>query len=190
MMPPPSAQTPLLPTTTTTTVISRRTTRRPPSLTTTVSNYLRGVNSRGLMRDLPMRVRESATEHVIEQRQTGWDYTASAVIFDLVYNLVFIVASICIMITSVKEAPGVHLRVWIVGYAMQCCVHVGCVSLEYKKKWDLFGISDAESSEAARDENSGSGEDVNAPNRDGEQVVEIGDGEDGEQTDQDEEGPR
>ncbi|KAF1002574.1 hypothetical protein AG4045_023334, partial [Apium graveolens] len=44
--------------------------------------------------------------------------------------MVFIFAMIYVIVTSVNEAPQVLFRVWIVGYAIKCCVHGYCIDGE------------------------------------------------------------
>lgn len=86
-----------------------------------------------MLREPSMRVRESAAEQ-IENRQTDWAYSRPLVILDLIWNLAFIVVSICILIMSRNEDPKRPLRVWIVGYACQCVIHMVCVCVEYKHR--------------------------------------------------------
>lgn len=81
-----------------------------------------------------MRVRESAAEQ-IEERQSDWAYSRPVVILDLIWNLAFIVVSVSVLILSRKESPVMPLRVWIVGYALQCLVHMVCVYVEYKDRY-------------------------------------------------------
>lgn len=81
-----------------------------------------------------MRVRESAAEQ-IEERQSDWAYSRPVVILDLIWNLAFIVVSISVLIMSRKESPVMPLRVWIVGYALQCLLHMVCVYVEYKHRY-------------------------------------------------------
>ncbi|CAL5340110.1 unnamed protein product [Camellia sinensis] len=109
---------------------SRRFVRRAPSLRG-AARFLRRASSRRMMREPSMRVRESAAEQ-IEERQSDWAYSRPIVIFDLVWNLAFVaVAAVVVVVMSRKESPEVPLRVWIVGYALQCVIHMVCVSVEY-----------------------------------------------------------
>ncbi|KAK1376980.1 putative Cleavage and polyadenylation specificity factor [Heracleum sosnowskyi] len=130
-----------------------------PLLTTSITNP--GPLSLATLTHYLLLVRQSATEYVMMRETTWWP----VIILRLIFNLAFIVASMCVMIASLHEAPPVHLRVWIVGYAIKCGVHGVIVGLECKRKWDRVWISGGDQiSEAARDEISGSG-------RDGEEVV-------------------
>ncbi|KAK1420177.1 hypothetical protein QVD17_21562 [Tagetes erecta] len=97
------------------------TTRDRQFITTTPSlrgaaRFLRRASRRRMLREPSMRVRETAAEQ-IENRQTDWAYSRPLVVLDLIWNLAFIVISICILIMSRFEDPKRPLRVWIVGYA-------------------------------------------------------------------------
>ncbi|XP_074330763.1 E3 ubiquitin-protein ligase At1g12760-like isoform X2 [Apium graveolens] len=131
----------------TTMVTSHGSTNRPWNLAT-LTHYLCRSSSR----------QSGAVIENLEQLQTAcWPAT---VMFLLLCKMAFIVASIYVMIAShVNEDPDqVQFRVWVVGYAIKCCVHGVWIGLECKKKWDRLWISDSESSEAAREENLGSDE--------------------------------
>lgn len=103
-----------------------------------------------------MRVRESATEQ-IEERQNDWAYSKPVVILDLIWNLAFVAVSSCVMIMSWNEAPQVPLRLWIVGYAIQCVIHMVCVCLEYKRRYDQVRVSHGESLNSEAVESGGGG---------------------------------
>ncbi|XP_051147387.1 E3 ubiquitin-protein ligase At1g12760-like [Andrographis paniculata] len=108
--------------------------RRPPSLRG-AARFLRRASSRGrAMREPSVRVREAAAEQ-IEERQSDWAYSKPIVILDLVWNLTFVIVSISVLIVSRRETPSVPLRLWIVGYALQCVLHMVCVCFEYKKRY-------------------------------------------------------
>ncbi|KAL8114208.1 E3 ubiquitin-protein ligase At4g11680-like [Apium graveolens] len=140
MMPPAtSTEAPLL----SNAISAHRFTRRAPSLNT-AARFLRRASSRRLMREPSMRVRESATEQ-IEERQNDWAYSKPVVILDLIWNLAFVAVSTCVMIMSWNEAPEVPLRLWIVGYAVQCVIHMVCVCLEYKRRCDHVRVFEGES---------------------------------------------
>jgi len=95
--------------------------------------YLRRAGSRGLNREPSRQVRESAAAH-LEERQNDWAYSRPVVLLDLLWNLAFLLAATAVMILSRDERPEVPLRLWIVGYALQCIVHMLCVSLEYRRR--------------------------------------------------------
>ncbi|CAA0813600.1 RING/U-box superfamily protein [Striga hermonthica] len=107
--------------------------RRPPSLRG-AARFLRRASSRSrAMREPSVRVREAAAEQ-IEERQSDWAYSKPIVLLDLIWNIAFVVVSISVLIMSRNETPPAPLRLWIVGYAVQCVLHVACVCSEYKKR--------------------------------------------------------
>ncbi|KAL3517112.1 hypothetical protein ACH5RR_024014 [Cinchona calisaya] len=106
--------------------------RRPPSLRG-AARFLSRASSRRLMRETSMRVREAAAEQ-IEERQSDWAYSKPIVVLDLLWNFAFVVVSISVLIISRNESPSTPLRLWVVGYALQCLLHMVCVCLEYKKR--------------------------------------------------------
>ncbi|KAJ0590488.1 putative transcription factor C2H2 family [Helianthus annuus] len=97
------------------------------------ARFLRRASSRRMLREPSMRVRESAAEQ-IEERQTDWAYSRPLVILDLIWNLAFIVVSVCVLVMSRNEDPKRPLRLWIGGYACQCLLHMVCVCVEYKHR--------------------------------------------------------
>ncbi|XP_047967434.1 E3 ubiquitin-protein ligase At1g63170-like isoform X2 [Salvia hispanica] len=108
--------------------------RRPPSLRG-AANFLRRASSRSrAMREPSVRVREAAADQ-IEERQSDWAYSKPIVILDLVWNISFVVVSISVLIVSRNETPSMPLRLWTVGYALQCLLHAVCVCWEYKKRY-------------------------------------------------------
>lgn len=111
----------------------RRLVRRTPSLRG-AARFLRRASSRGMMREPSRRVREVAAEQ-IEERQSDWAYSRPIVILDLVWNLAFLVVSAVVLAVSRNESPAMPLRLWIVGYAVQCVLHMVCVSFEYRRRW-------------------------------------------------------
>ncbi|XP_057780644.1 E3 ubiquitin-protein ligase At1g12760-like [Salvia miltiorrhiza] len=112
------------------------------------ARFLRRASSRGRsMREPSVRVREAAAEQ-IEERQSDWAYSKPIVILDLVWNLAFVIVSISVLIMSRGEHPSMPLRLWIVGYALQCALHMVCVSAEYMKR---YSQRNPEGSERGRD---------------------------------------
>ncbi|KAL8541233.1 hypothetical protein ACS0TY_002477 [Phlomoides rotata] len=108
--------------------------RRPPSLRG-AANFLRRASSRSrAMREPSVRVREAAADQ-IEERQSDWAYSKPIVILDLVWNIAFVIVSISVLIMSRNENPSTPLRLWVVGYALQCVLHVVCVCAEYKSRY-------------------------------------------------------
>ncbi|KAG8363342.1 hypothetical protein BUALT_Bualt19G0012500 [Buddleja alternifolia] len=126
--------------------------RRPPSLRG-AAHFLRRASSRSRpMREPSARVREAATEQ-IEERQSDWAYSKPIVILDLIWNIAFIIVSISVLIMSRNEAPSVPLRLWIVGYALQCFLHIACVYVEYSKRYSLRNLEASETSQLSYSRN-------------------------------------
>lgn len=80
-----------------------------------------------------MLVRESAAEQ-LEERQSDWAYSKPVVILDLIWNFAFVAVAVAVLVLSADESPAMSLRLWIVGYGLQCVVHMVCVWSEYKKR--------------------------------------------------------
>ncbi|PIN21997.1 hypothetical protein CDL12_05297 [Handroanthus impetiginosus] len=117
--------------------------RRTPSLRG-AARFLRQASSRGrAMREPSVRVREAAAEQ-IEERQSDWAYSKPIVILDLVWNLAFVIVSISILISSRHERTSMPLRLWIVGYCLQCVLHMVCVCAEYKKRYAQRNLEGSE----------------------------------------------
>ncbi|PIM97058.1 hypothetical protein CDL12_30479 [Handroanthus impetiginosus] len=119
--------------------------RRPPSLRG-AARFLRRASSRTrAMREPSVRVREAAAEQ-IEERQSDWAYSKPIVILDLVWNVAFVIVAISVLIMSQNEKPSMPLRLWIVGYALQCVLHVVCVCMEYGKRFSQQNLERSERS--------------------------------------------
>lgn len=97
------------------------------------ARFLRQASSRRLMREPSMLVREAAAEQ-LEERQGDWAYSKPVVILDVIWNFAFVVAAATVLVLSHRESPEMPLRLWIVGYALQCVVHVVCVCAEYRRR--------------------------------------------------------
>ncbi|KAJ3678643.1 hypothetical protein LUZ60_002446 [Juncus effusus] len=97
------------------------------------ARFLRRAGSRRIMREPSVMVRETAAEH-LESRQSDWAYSKPVVILDLLWNLMFVMVSAVVCVTSRKEEPELPLRVWIGGYVLQCVVHMVCVWFEYRRR--------------------------------------------------------
>ncbi|CAA3021418.1 E3 ubiquitin- ligase At1g63170-like [Olea europaea subsp. europaea] len=108
--------------------------RSPPSLRS-AARFIRRASSRTrTMRETSVRVREAAADQ-LEERQSDWAYSKPIVLLDLIWNLAFVIVSISVLIMSRKESPSMPIRLWIVGYALQCVLHMVCVCVEYKKRY-------------------------------------------------------
>ncbi|XP_059312851.1 E3 ubiquitin-protein ligase At1g63170-like [Lycium ferocissimum] len=112
--------------------MSRRLARRAPSLRG-AARFLRRASSRRMMREPSRRVREAAAEQ-IEEQQSDWAYSKPIVILDLIWNLAFVIVSVSVLILSLDESPNMPLRLWIIGYALQCLLHMVCVCVEYYRR--------------------------------------------------------
>ncbi|KAJ4827393.1 hypothetical protein Tsubulata_038689 [Turnera subulata] len=114
---------------------SRRLLRRPPPpLRGAAARLLRRASSRRLMlREPSVRVRENAAEQ-LEERQSDWAYSKPIIALDVLWNLAFVAIAVAVLAVSAEEKPQAPLRVWVVGYALQCLFHIGCVGFEYKKR--------------------------------------------------------
>ncbi|KAF8380299.1 hypothetical protein HHK36_027781 [Tetracentron sinense] len=110
---------------------SRRFGRR-PSLRG-AAQFLRRASGRRMMREPSLLVRETAAED-LEERQSDWAYSRPVVILDIVWNLAFVIVAITVLVLSRNESPSMPLRLWIIGYAMQCILHMVCACFEYKRR--------------------------------------------------------
>uniref|UniRef100_A9U0A6 RING-type E3 ubiquitin transferase n=1 Tax=Physcomitrium patens TaxID=3218 RepID=A9U0A6_PHYPA len=97
------------------------------------------------MREPSMLVRESAAEQ-LEVRQSDWAYSKPVVVLDLIWNLAFVLLSLAVLVLSRKEKNCTELRIWIVGYALQCVVHMLCVCCEYLRRQQQQQQANANSS--------------------------------------------
>lgn len=136
----------------------RRLLRR-PSLRE-AARFLRQASGRRLMREPSMVVREAAAEQ-LEERQSDWAYSKPVVVLDILWNFAFVAAAATVFILSRNENPNMPLRLWIVGYALQCVLHVACVCVEYQRR-----LRRREQSNAAAIAGGGSG-DLGPPSMDG-----------------------
>lgn len=110
---------------------ARRSSRR-PSLSG-AARFLRRASSRRMMREPSMLVRETAAEQ-LEERQSDWAYSRPVVFLDILWNLAFVGVATGVLIMSREEKPTMPLRIWIVGYALQCVLHMICVCVEYRRR--------------------------------------------------------
>ncbi|XP_038993625.1 E3 ubiquitin-protein ligase At4g11680-like isoform X1 [Hibiscus syriacus] len=110
---------------------SRRTVRR--QSIRDAARFLRRASSRRMMREPSMLVRETAAEQ-LEERQSNWAYSKPVVILDMIWNLAFVVVAISVLVLSRDERPDMPMRLWIIGYAFQCLLHMICVCVEYNRR--------------------------------------------------------
>ncbi|XP_011628339.1 E3 ubiquitin-protein ligase At4g11680 [Amborella trichopoda] len=97
------------------------------------ARFLRRASSRRMMREPSMLVRETAAEQ-LEERQSDWAYSRPVVVLDIIWNLAFVVVAMAVLLLSRDENPSMPLRLWIVGYAFQCLLHIICVCVEYRRR--------------------------------------------------------
>ena len=80
-----------------------------------------------------MLVRESAVEQ-LEERQNDWADSKSVVVLDFVCNFAFVSVDAFVIVLSSDEKSNTPLRVLIIGYGLQCVMHMFCVCVEYRKR--------------------------------------------------------
>ncbi|KAG7956685.1 hypothetical protein I3843_11G135700 [Carya illinoinensis] len=85
------------------------------------------------IREPSMLVRETAAEQ-LEERQSDWAYSKPVVVLDIIWNFAFVVVAATVLVLSQNESPSMPLRLWIVGYALQCVLHMVCVCVEYRRR--------------------------------------------------------
>ncbi|KAK9143481.1 hypothetical protein Syun_012881 [Stephania yunnanensis] len=129
---------------------NRRLARR-PSLRG-AARFLRRASSRRMMREPSMLVRETAAEQ-LEERQSDWAYSRPVVFLDIVWNLAFVIVAISVLILSKDESPSMPLRLWILGYALQCVLHMVFVCVEYKKRHSRTQVALSENDRGESEEN-------------------------------------
>ncbi|KAJ7952360.1 E3 ubiquitin-protein ligase family [Quillaja saponaria] len=97
------------------------------------ARFLRQASSRRMMREPSILVRETAAEQ-LEERQSDWAYSKPMVILDIIWNFSIVIVAAAILFLSWRDSPSMPLRLWIVGYALQCVLHMVCVSFEYQRR--------------------------------------------------------
>ncbi|EXB88544.1 hypothetical protein L484_008863 [Morus notabilis] len=112
-----------------------------------------------MLREPSVRVREAAAQQ-LEERQSDWAYSKPVIALDMLWNAAFVGIAIAVLALSAAEDPSVPLRVWIIGYAFQCAVHMACVVAEYRRRLHEARLAEMEASrgwESGGDLNSNSG---------------------------------
>ncbi|XP_021754137.1 E3 ubiquitin-protein ligase At1g63170-like isoform X2 [Chenopodium quinoa] len=93
----------------------------------------RASGGRRSMRAPSMAVRETAAQE-IEERQIDWAYSSPVVALDAAWNSAFVLAASAALFLTWSDTLRLPLRVWIVGYALQCLLHVFCVCVEFRRR--------------------------------------------------------
>ncbi|XP_049399305.1 E3 ubiquitin-protein ligase At1g63170-like [Solanum stenotomum] len=96
------------------------------SLRETIRFMRRASNRRALMMHEP--------SEQIDDRQSNWAYSKPVVVIDLLWNFMYIIAAMVVLVLSKNENPEMPLRVWIIGYSLLCMVHVVSVYLEFRRR--------------------------------------------------------
>ncbi|KAM3243563.1 hypothetical protein ACQJBY_055484 [Aegilops geniculata] len=73
-----------------------------------------------------MLVRETAALQ-LDRRRVDWAHSRPVVALDVAWNVAFAAAAAAVLAASTAESPAKPLRLWLVGYALQCVVHVSLV---------------------------------------------------------------
>ncbi|CAI7921089.1 unnamed protein product, partial [Closterium sp. NIES-53] len=83
-----------------------------------------------------MRRRQSPRRASAPEQPSTWAYSRPVVILDAFWNLAFVVVTaITLFISQARnERPPAPLSIWLLGYAVQCAVHVICVLLEHERR--------------------------------------------------------
>ncbi|KAF8086385.1 hypothetical protein N665_0628s0035 [Sinapis alba] len=110
----------------------RRSVRR-PGLREAARLLSRASSGGRVMREPSMVVREAAAEQ-LEERQSDWAYSKPIVVLDIVWNLAFVSVAAAVLVMARDEHPIMPLRVWLLGYALQCVLHMVCVLVEYRRR--------------------------------------------------------
>ncbi|GKV29005.1 hypothetical protein SLEP1_g37988 [Rubroshorea leprosula] len=65
---------------------------------------------------------------------SGYSYSKAVMVLDLIWNMSFVVVSVLVLLSAIRERPSTPLRAWLSGYAFQCVFHVAFVFLECRSK--------------------------------------------------------
>ncbi|CAA6654452.1 unnamed protein product [Spirodela intermedia] len=109
------------------------------------------------MRSPSMAMREASALR-LEERQREWGYSRPLVALDLIWSIAFVLVSCSVLLATVRERPPTPIRIWILGYALHCLVHVCFVCFEYRRSHRTRRASDRWAEVEAGEEEEGSEE--------------------------------
>ncbi|GJP70049.1 hypothetical protein CLOP_g1040 [Closterium sp. NIES-67] len=100
------------------------------------ARLIQQVGIQQLMRRRQSPRQASAPEQLPDPQPSTWAYSRPVVILDAFWNLAFVVVTaITLFISQARhEHPPAPLSIWLLGYAVQCAVHVICVLLEHERR--------------------------------------------------------
>lgn len=107
-----------------------------------------------------MLVRETAALQ-LQRRRADWAHSRPVLALDIAWNVAFAAAAAAVLSSSAEESPVKPLRLWVVGYAAQCLVHVGLVCADTRRETRRArrSASDVESAGAGTDSSDADSED-------------------------------
>nr|CAB3451010.1 unnamed protein product [Digitaria exilis]CAB3488796.1 unnamed protein product [Digitaria exilis] len=107
-----------------------------------------------------MLVRETAALQ-LQRRRADWAHSRPVVALDIAWNVAFAAAAATVLASSAQERPVKPLRLWLIGYAAQCLVHVALVCADTRRGPSRArgSASDIESGGAGTDSSDTDGED-------------------------------
>ncbi|GJP45683.1 hypothetical protein CLOM_g5039 [Closterium sp. NIES-68] len=140
------------------------------------ARLIQQVGIQQLMRRRQSPRQASAPEQLPDPQPSTWAYSRPVVILDAFWNLAFVVVTaITLFISQARhEHPPAPLSIWLLGYAVQCAVHVICVLLEHerresRRRGDGGGYAERTGGQRER----GGEEDLNVRRRDAGRVVTV-----------------
>ncbi|KAF3596480.1 hypothetical protein DY000_02025668 [Brassica cretica] len=68
------------------------------------------------------------------EQRSDWAYSKPIVVLDIVWNSAFVSVAGAILVMARNEHPIMPLRVWLLGYVLQCVLHMVCVLVEYRRR--------------------------------------------------------
>ncbi|PIA53177.1 hypothetical protein AQUCO_00900047v1 [Aquilegia coerulea] len=90
--------------------------------------------SRRIMREPSSLLQDTSSTVQSDDHQNDWAYSKPVIVVDVLWNLAFVLVSLILLLSTLKERPSTPLRFWIAGYAIQCLLHVGFVYLEHRRR--------------------------------------------------------